>query len=356
MSGPTIDSTNTNALFIFAEKCQTAKLLYNSDHTILQNINERSIQEQIYNRLEPTLRDKWLDKHQKYANDPGDVNFGVFADWIKKQAQRLVEFPPISTHYNRPEFQSTNRRESQSNQRTSQITQQRTQRSFPSQRSQHNFNSPKLTSRPQFSKEYNDFQRSRRFNETTNTSNRRNSSNISQLNSSHPSEFEQPLHNYFRESSPSIDAVMRDYPLEQKCAWCSAIQKPHKHNTFKCVFFKGATQIEKWKVVYTKRLCSICLQPGHYYKACKVKTPSCETCNAHHHPDLGCRKEQRISPNNSQQTIKIKIDNQAQDARRMSRAQYIKYHFIVELVRPPSPIQEPTYLQKASLFWTTTPV
>ena len=93
MPGPAIPLADTNTLFKFAKQCHTAKLFYESDPNILQSINERPTQQMIFNRLEPTLKERWLRERRKYVDSRGNSPFGALADWIQSEAQLRIEFP-----------------------------------------------------------------------------------------------------------------------------------------------------------------------------------------------------------------------------------------------------------------------
>ena len=81
---------------------------------------------------------------------------------------------------------------------------------------------------------------------------------------------------------------------EKKCAWCTDNGLAHNHVTPDCAMLQNANAIDQWKVLFNHQLCDSCLLPGHHWRQCKNKAQdSCPNCGNSHHPNIGCRPQQR---------------------------------------------------------------
>ena len=97
-----------------------------------------------------------------------------------------------------------------------------------------------------------------------------------------------------------INTNLPKYPrggdMVMKCGWCFHHNTPHNHTTAECSFLQNANVADRWHITYRNRLCQQCLLPGHYWKECTSSIPPCNGCNISHHPILGCRPIDTISP------------------------------------------------------------
>ena len=286
LQGPKITHHNPDGVFSFANSCKAIVTLKESSPEMLIALQQQTSFDTIINRLDDPLRLEWHRYRRNELENYQSVPFPEFAAWTRKQAR--VALDEQNTKTNIP-------KETRS--------QQDDKHTHPPPRSGNHWNrsnqqgnrSPNLTRRSSYSKEYNVSQRTRGVNRTTYTTdgNRRYTP---QLNSSgrSNSEFERPLHESTRASSPD-NTLGAQKIIEMRCAWCLEQDRPHRHPTEKCGFLPHANRMEKWKVIYKHQVCSICLGTGHHYSTWSTTIPACATCNYAHHKNIGCRPAETIS-------------------------------------------------------------
>lgn len=275
---PEVGPNDPDALFTIARNCKTVMNLGISSPSITNSLNQQTTFDLIINRLETPIDVDWIKYRRSYIPAQDTTPFNHFATWIQEQAKIYLE--KLKTK----------------------VPQTVVSRVKP------NLSLSGPIRKSSFSRQYNDTQRSRGFNNFTNTSTRKNFNNNSQLNSSHPSEFEQPLHNSTRQSSPfnySRQKTTNISNSEQQsntsttpqikdifCAWCHYSGKGFNHTTPNCWFFTQATPEDRWKMLSKHRMCQLCLIDSHGLNKCpefKGESSKCKACNYSHHPISGCR-------------------------------------------------------------------
>ena len=104
---------------------------------------------------------------------------------------------------------------------------------------------------------------------------------------------ERPYNTSFR---PPRSQIQPPSVKNTKCAWCTDNGLAHNHVTPDCAMLQNANAIDQWKVLFNHQLCDSCLLPGHHWRQCKNKAQdSCPNCGNSHHPNIGCRPQQRNS-------------------------------------------------------------
>ena len=269
--GPIILRTDAKGLYAFAQKCNNLTNLQKLNPASLSTLNEKATQNKIIARLDEQLNDEWYKYKQTLPTHHTTIPFYLFSGWIKTQAKVQLD-----RQENKPTTPTL-----QSKSRTSEFNQTKT-------------SSPIFTKRNTYSREYKDTLRSRGNNNTIYNKGQ-NNSRISQLDiSTTGSEFQQPLYD-------STHATLQDSTRTNEkfrklqCAWCFSTNQPHKHLTSQCSKFPHQDKMEQWRIVYKYRVCSRCLEIGHYYKSCTIDIPPCNTCHISHHKNLACRPLERIS-------------------------------------------------------------
>merc|ERR1712074_23264 len=78
----------------------------------------------------------------------------------------------------------------------------------------------------------------------------------------------------------SIEKVLPNHRLE--CSWCRVAKKSYAHDPIDCEVVKQYDMDSLEKFVDRKRLCFVCLQPGHTEDTCSRIKNRCESCQVPH--------------------------------------------------------------------------
>ena len=289
--GPDVRAQDATALLSFMLQCQSALALHR--HKPIASLEDHTTMDAIVGRLDKVLRREWFTHLQTLPTHHAHMpTFKHFAAWIQQKTQiaRLDRSSRLDSGKNKPSsdrahadatpiFLTASAHQPSCSDTSPTSTPTASPTSTPpgspqpaqSQEIAHAKQSPMpkaQRSTPGGDKEYRDITRRKPY-----------PPDVFTFNANTPKE--------------AYHAPRRtDDPDASWCAWCTEQGATYNHTTANCIGLRlAATANDQWKVINKYKVCSTCLDQGHYWRDCPNKDQRkrrCITCGNSHHHNLQC--------------------------------------------------------------------